>query len=132
MKHLALLCVLLPGLAWGQSEPIPGYFEQQVAFCGGWFANLTKISNSIMQADCTGKANPFETCAEATDGYNQELAKSNMFRDYLFTAFPDVQTNEAVPMALMAGYSAFSFTAPAAAVVSHAAECKSVLSELPY
>jgi len=132
MKRLALLCVLLPGLAWGQNEPIPGYFEQQVAFCAGWFANLTQISNSMMRADCTGKGNPFETCTQATDGYNQELAKSNAVRDYLFTAFPDAQTNEAVPMALMTGYSAFSFTANPDAVVSHAAECKTVLSELPY
>jgi hypothetical protein len=141
---IAVLAVLLPTLgavdAFGQNEPIPGYFELQVAFCWGLWSAMAPANSQATNWACgpNMKSTPTFNCQIATKENAESIDQTNALRDYLFTGTVDHGANEGALIAMARGKKlaadmlAGSSDVTPQEVKDKSAECLSVIKELPY
>ena len=138
MVLAALLGMLGGGDALGQSEPIPGYFELQVAYCAGMYIAMIPENKALADEVCSFKTTTTEDCESTIKGDAVWQDQANALRDYLLTGTVDGGANTGVALALARGkqfatdLSDGSPELTSQEIKDRTEECINVVKSLPY
>ena len=140
MVAAALLTMLGVSQAFGQSEPIPGYFELQVAYCWGMYDAMIPENKALLDQACAAdfKATATYNCQSITNSDAVWQDHTDALRNYLLTGTSDNGANTGVAIAITRGRQFVKDLFNASSdlttqeVKDRSAECVNVIKELPY
>jgi hypothetical protein len=135
----AILIMLGAPQALGQNEPIPGYYELQVAYCWGMYSELIPENDAIVSEECapnyqqTGNLN----CQSGKQAMATWQDQENALAEYLFTGTVDHGQNPGVALAMARGKKfadddSIPLPLRVQEIQDRRSECISVVKELPY
>lgn len=137
---MALLAMLWGSDAVGQSEPIPGYYELQVAYCWGMYAAMIPENKVMLDQACGSnfKSTLTYNCQSVTTSTTVWQDQTNKLRDYLFTGTTDHGANSGAAIAIALGRQFASDLLNGSPqltgqeIKERSTECINVIKELPY
>ena len=136
----ALLTMTGAPQAFGQNDPVPGYYELQVAYCWGMYNEMIPENNAIVSQECAPnyKQTAIANCESGTKENAEWQDQTNALRDYLLTGTADHGGNAGVAIAITRGkkFADDLFNGnpdlSVQEVKDRSAECIDVIKELPY